>query len=337
MKDEVRKMSIYQDLNDMKMDVERIEAETLADSQMKRWERRVLRKIGKHRSSYMAKYLGFAAAVVAAIGITAGTGVVTLASIPFVGGIIEDFIGREEPVDYAAYKTEIGAVAENEYGKLTLNEVLIDGGRMMMSATYEPADGVRFHYRMHPLPKVKLNGQQLTSQSGGQTVEVHDRLFTIYNYVNIVDLPLGEQARFHIEYDHLDFERPMKQPWVFDIEVPTEQIASNSETIVFDEVIDLGKGQTIRVDRLIVTPISAVLYYDWSEASNHIAFKIMSSSGEEIMWSSADVSDAGSSNRYEATLDLTGESYYLVPYELSANRNAVDPGTVPDVAIPIRH
>jgi hypothetical protein len=329
-------MSIYKDLNDINVDIEQFEIDTLTDSEMKRWEKRVLRKVGKHRPSRMTKYLGFTAAVIAAIGITINTGVVTLASIPFVGGIIEEFIGRDEQVDFAAYKTAIGATAENEYGKMTLNEVLIDGGRLIMSSTYEPADGVKFNYKMHPLPKVQLNGQNLGTQTGGQSVEVHDRMFTIYNYEEISDIPLGERVHFHIVYDHLDFEKPMEQPWVFDIEVPTDQLASNSQTIVFDDIIELGKGQTIRIDKMIVTPISAILYYDWTEESNHIAFKIVSDSGEEIMWNSASVDEAGSSNRYEATLDLVSEQYYLVPYELSANRNATDPGVVPEVAIPIR-
>ncbi|MEM5008712.1 hypothetical protein WKH54_27120 [Priestia megaterium] len=54
----------------------------------------------------------------------------------------------------------------------------------------------------------------------------------------------------------------MDHPWIFDIEVPTEQLAAASKTITFDKVIQLGNGQSIKLEKMIVTPISTVLYYD---------------------------------------------------------------------------
>jgi hypothetical protein len=121
--------------------------------------------------------------------ISISSGMVSVANMLFVGGMIEEYISNNEQLDYAEYKTAIGTTAENEYGKLTLNEVLIDGGRLLSSSTFEPADGIDFDDKTHPMPKVLINGQILTSIAGGQTVELNDSMYTIYNDVEISNIP----------------------------------------------------------------------------------------------------------------------------------------------------
>lgn len=322
-------MLIYKDLNEINMDLEQYEEQSLTNYQKKKWEKRILKKMKKQKPTHN---LAFTAAVILTIGISISTGMVSLANMPFVGGMIEKYIGSNEQVDYATYKTTIGTTAENEYGKLTLNEVLIDGGRLIIGSTFEPAEGIYFDYKMHPVPKVLINGHNLTSVTGGQSVKLDDSMYTIYNDVEITDIPIGETIRFHIEYDHLDLKMPIGNPWVFDIDVPTEQLAATSETIQFNQEIQLGNGQSIRLEKMIVTPISTILYYDWPEQANHIAFKIVSKFGAEILPSSSAITPEKSYNRY-VSIDLQSEKYYLVPFEQSANPHATEPGNVPAQSI----
>ena len=102
----------------------------------------------------------------------------------------------------------------------------------------------------------------------------------------------------------------------------------------FDQEVPLENGYYFRLDRLVVTPISTILYYDWPEQANHIAFKIVSESGVEIIPGSATISaEEETYNRYPP-IDLQAEKYYLVPYETSTNIHAMDPGKVPEL-IPI--
>jgi hypothetical protein len=325
-------MSIYKDLNEINIDLVHYEEQNLSNYEKKNWEKRILIKMRKRNLSHKKKYLAVTAAFILVTGISMSTGMVSFANVPFVGGIIEKYIGSNEQMDYATYKTAIGTTAENEYGKLTLNEVLIDGGRLLISSTFEPAEGIDFDYKMHPMPKVIMNGQNLTSTTGGQSVELNNSKYTIYNDAEIKDIPIGETIRFHIEYDNLDSEIPMDNPWVFDIDVPTEQLAATSETIQFNQEIQLGNGQSIRLEKMIVSPISTILYYDWPEQANHIAFKIVSESGAEILPSSATISPELSYNRYEP-IDLQSEKYYLVPFEQSANPHATEPGNLPEQSI----
>lgn len=327
-------MSIYKDLNDIRMDLELYPEEKLTSFERKKWEKRIVKKLRKQKPVYKKKYSTIAAAVILVMGISLSTGFVSIANMPFVGGMIEKYIDRNEPLDYAAYKTAVGTTAENEFGKMTLNEVLIDGGRLLISSTFEPRKGIHFDYRMHPMPKVLINGQNLTSTKGGQSIEINDSMFTIYNDIELMEIPIGEAIRFHIAYDHLDYKLPMDHPWVFDIEVPTEQLAAVSETIIFNREIRMGNGLSIRLEKMIVTPISTVLYYDWPEQANHIAFKIMSESGNEILPSTTAITSEESYNRYRS-IDLQSEKYYLVPFESSANPHATEPGSVPELIIPI--
>ncbi|MGD6961082.1 DUF4179 domain-containing protein [Fictibacillus phosphorivorans] len=327
-------MTIYQKLNELDMDLEQYEEQDLSHFEKKQWEKRVRKKFKKQRASKGRKYVSVAAAMLIATGISLSTGIVSIANMPFVGETIEKYLNQNESLDFSSYKTAIGQTAENEKGKLTLNEVMIDGGRLLISSTYEPADGIDFHHKMHPMPKVKMNGKDLTSSTGGQSIELNNSMFTVYNEVQLKEIPIGEKVQFHIEYDRLDLELKMNQPWVFDIEVPTEKLAADSKTITLDQDIQLENGRSIKLEKMIVTPISTVLYYDWPGEENHIAFRIVSESGTEILPDSVSVSPEESYNRFSA-IDLESEKYVVVPFEHSENPGADQPGRIPELSVPI--
>ncbi|MBH0156754.1 DUF4179 domain-containing protein [Fictibacillus sp. 5RED26] len=329
-------MTIYQKLNELDMDLEQYAEQDLSHFEKKQWEKRVRKKVKKQSPSKGRKYVSVAAAMLMllATGISLSTGIVSIANMPFVGETIEKYLNQNENLDFSSYKTAIGQTAENEKGKLTLNEVMIDGGRLLISSTYEPADGIDFHHKMHPMPKVKMNGKNLTSSTGGQSIELNNSMFTVFNEVQLKEIPIGEKVQFHIEYDRLDLELKMNQPWVFDIEVPTEKLAADSKTITLDQNIQLDNGRSIKLEKMIVTPISTVLYYDWPGEENHIAFKIVSKSGTEILPDSVSVSPEESYNRFSA-IDLESEKYVVVPFEHSENPGADQPDRIPELSVPI--
>lgn len=313
-------MSLYQDLNHVQIDLSPYEEDVLTDGEMKRWEKRVRGKI-KRRSAFYPRIVGTAAALLIAIGITWGSGIVSVADMPYVGALIERTLlldGSDRDVMLDPYKTSIGATAVNEYGRLTLDEVLIDGGRLLIGSTFEPAEGIRFHYRMHPMPKVWVNGENLAMITGGQSIEVIESKFAIYNEIEMKELPLGESIHIRIEYTHLDYDKPMEQPWVFEFQASSAQLAGESETILLDQEVTLENGQTIYLEKLIATPVSTILYYDWPEGEDHTAFMIVSESGAAITPYESAVDPVQSYNRFPA-IDLTKEKYYLAPYDLLAD------------------
>ncbi|WP_410513096.1 DUF4179 domain-containing protein [Paenibacillus sp. BR2-3] len=136
----------------------------------------------------MKKWIVLAAAIVLALGITIPLGKVSLAEMPFVAGLIERFINGEKPLDYSVYKTAIGETAENAYGKLTLNEVLVDTDRLLISSTFEPAKGVPFDYQTFLSPHVLVNGENLAETVGAQSIKVKDKMYTIYGDIKLSHL-----------------------------------------------------------------------------------------------------------------------------------------------------
>ena len=273
-------MSIYNEINDIQMDLQQYEEQKLSNSEMRSWEKRIFKKIQRRKTN---QYVGISAAILIGIGIVVGSSNVTVANVPFVSGMIEKFINGNEQLEYAALKTVIGESALNEYGKMTLNEVLMDSDRLIISSTLELADGVDFSYRMHPMPKVLMNGRNLAVETGGQSIQISNSMYTIYNEIRMTHIPLGEHISFHIEYDHIDLEVPIHDPWIFDIDIPTDQLAATMETIQFDRTIQMSNGHSIRLDKLILSPVSTMLYYDSLGQESDIVFKIVSESGVELL------------------------------------------------------
>jgi hypothetical protein len=304
-------MSIYREINDIQMDLQQYEEQQLSDSEMKRWEKRIFKKIHRRKTN---QYVGISAAILIGIGIVVGSSNVTVANVPFVSGMIEKFINGNEQLDYSPLKTAIGESAINEYGKMTLNEVLMDSDRLIMSSTLELADGVDFSYRMHPMPKVLMNGHNLAVGAGGQSIQISNSMYTIYNEIIMTHIPIGEYISFHIEYDHIDLEVPIQDPWIFDVHIPTDQLAATTETIQFDRKVEMSNGHSIRIDKLILSPVSTMLYYDSLGQESDVVFKIVSESGVELLPISSTSSAGPSYNRF-SPIDLHAEKYDLVLYE----------------------
>lgn len=309
-------MSIYQDLNNIQMDVSDYEEEPLAAFEQKKWEKRVLRKLHKCKNNTSKKWLGLVVALVLTVGVMIPLGKVSVANMPFMAGMIEHFIDEEQPLDYAAYKTAIGETAENAYGKLTLNEVLIDEGNLLISSTFEPAKGVSFDYQTALIPQVLINGKNLTSTRGGQSIEVNDSMYTIYGDIELADLPKAESLQLEISYDTFNFEEAIDHPWVFDVTISTSQLAKETTTFHVDKTVALTNGQKVKLEKVIVTPISTLVYYDLTEASEATYFKIVSASGKEWSFKEASNSNTTGDQSYSryAPIDIKNETYSLIPY-----------------------
>ncbi|WP_078552864.1 DUF4179 domain-containing protein [Bacillus alkalicellulosilyticus] len=303
-------MSLYNDLNDVNVEVDEYEEIQLTEFEKKKWEKRILAKVKKQKNKQKKKAGAIALIVLTSITIST----VTAAHVPYVAGLIEEYIGSHQEKDFTPYKTAIGETAENEYGKWTLNEVLVDSGRLLLSSTFEPNKGVKFDYQTHPTTTVRMNGVQLLPElHGGQTIKNSDSSFTVFNEIEFRDMPVGDQISFHIAYDHLHFDRPVETPWVFDINVPTEQLAINSQTIEIDYSIPLDNGHVVYVDKMITTPVSTILYFEWPEQEYHVGFTLTSESGEEVSWDTRSGNPESSFIRFHP-LDDDAESYQLLPY-----------------------
>ena len=237
--------------------------------------------------------------------------------MPFMAGLIEQFYNGDNPVDYSAYKTAIGETAENAYGKLTLNEVLVDADSLLISSTFEPAKGVRFDYKTFLSPHVLVNGEDLQKSGGAQSIKVNDNMYTIYGDIQLSRLPDDGPLQIKITYDTISKRKriAIEEPWVFDVTVSASQLEKDTKTFNLDKTITLSNGEKVTLDKVIVTPVSTLIYYDATEASESTVFKLVSANGKEVPLREGYVSSdmgAMSYGRYPS-IDLEKEAYSLVP------------------------
>ena len=279
-------MSIYKELNEVKLDISEFQETPLSNME----QQRIIKGFKKKTKSYKQKkyWLVASAAVVAAaiISLSLAMDKGTIASMPFVGGVVEEFNYPNENVDFSSYKTAIGETVENDLGKLTLNEVMLDDQQIVLSATFEPADGVKFDYQTHFRPVVKVNGQDYTVTTGSQSIELNDSMFTIYNNINLSQVVTTENVHIEISYDSWSSSTHdivvIEQPWRFEVQVPQENLLAKKKVFDMNKTITLNNGEIVTIEKVVSTPISTTVYYDLSQTqSRNIYFSIQSEDGVE--------------------------------------------------------
>lgn len=316
-------MSIYKELNGMRLDITQYEEETLSDLEQKQWVNRVKRKLGRRGTWAARRWVGFTAALILLLGVTLSYGKLTLAKIPATAGQIEQFIHGENPPDYSVYKTIFGESVENAYGKLTLNEVLVDSDRLLISSTFEPAKGIDFSYQTQLRPNVLVNGEDLQLTRGSQSIKVVEGMYTVYGDINVRELPRdGNPLQLTITYDRIIGQggheitgKQIEQPWVFEVEVPTAELAAAMTMIDMDETITLPHSEAVTIERAILTPVSTLIYFDATKASDSLRLKLVTSSGQEILESEGYVTDEPGERSYIrfGPIDKEQEPYRIIP------------------------
>lgn len=312
-------MSIYKELNDVQMDINELGEIPLSESERKRIIKDVHRKIRpnqRKKNWAMAGVAVAAAFVIGATTITMDRG--TIASMPFVAEPIEKYLNELQPSDYSSYKTAIGETAENDLGKLTLNEVMMDDQRLFFSATFQPAEDVEFDYQTNIFPTVKINGQDYAVSTGGQSIELNDSMFTIYNDIDLSQAIETEELNIEISYDKWDFDTVIEQPWTYEVNVSQKHLLEQKKVFVMNKEVILNNGEIVKIERIVTTPISTTIYYDLSKSTTEdIYFSIQTEDGnEEHGGSSYTSNEQGDVSTIRMNgMTLENKKYYLVAHD----------------------
>ncbi|WP_445506877.1 DUF4179 domain-containing protein [Niallia sp. 03190] len=325
-------MSIYKELNNVNLDVSEFEAIPLSKNEQKRVLKQAKNKLSLRKPKKKWMRAGVATAAVCVLSLSLTINKETIASVPFIGEVIEKYINSNEDLNYSSYKTAIGETAENELGKLTLNEVMLDDRQLFLSSTFEPADNVDFDYQTSITPKVKINGKDYMFTTGGQSIEINNTMFTIYNDIDLKQDIDTEDVKIEISYDNWNFDKVIEQPWTFHVEVSQAKILAEKKTFEMNKPIKLSNGETVIIQKVVTTPISTTVYYDLSQSkSEDIYFNIQSEEGKEEGHRSGFTSnDVGAVSvvRFNG-LSLKDNNYYLVPFDSNGNK-------LSEVSIPIK-
>jgi len=240
--------------------------------------------------------------------------------------IVSTILNKNHDADFSAYKTLVGQTTENEFGQLTLNEVMVDDNQLLLNATFVPAKDVNFNYQIFFFPQVLVNGQNYMVRNGGQTIEEGASTYTIYSSVKMRDLPQDDKLQLDIVYNDWNWDKPIKDPWSFEVEASQKQLQEDRKEITVAKTIELNSGASIKVDKVVTTPISTTIYYETLENSNEtVNFHIVTAAGKT--WrqdSSYTLNDQHTKwgIRYDAKY-LTDKTYKLIP--ISADDTELGP------------
>ncbi|MGG3504006.1 DUF4179 domain-containing protein [Paenibacillus sp. FSL W8-0187] len=273
--------------------------------------------MSNNKKSKTKKWItGIIATSVLAAGITVPFGEVSHAKAPI--GTVEQFVDPNKLLDLSTYKTQVGKTVQNKYGKLTLNEVLVDVNGLIISSTYEPAKGIKFDEKSQLTPRVLINGKDLQKTRGSQTIKVNNNKYTIYGDIKFSELPDKGPLQIKITYDtfyNLNKKKvTIKNPWVFNVKASTNHIQKDTKVVQLNKTVTLHNGKKVNLNKMIVSPVSTLLYYDLTKGTEKTFFKLLSASGEEVRSRASYAFNIKekSYNRF-GPIDLGKEKYMLVP------------------------
>ena len=288
-------MSIYKDLNEIEIDFTEFEEALLTKLEKKRVQKMVTKKLrlNKRRTGF-----SIGAAAVLAIGLLT-VNHQTIANMPFIAGILEDW-GVVEEVDWTPYKNVIGTTSTTNMGDLTLNEVIVNYNKLIISATFVKNEDTPFSYRHQFMPSVLIDGVAVqTEGTAAESIEQNSTMYTIYNEITLKEPISATDFDLQIIYDRMHTPstfaegEKIAEPFTFD--VTASQLAVQKETKVHDvnQNVELTNGEQFIIDQIITTPISTTVYYSGAIGDRAPNITLYDQDGNSYTWNSSYAEDDG--------------------------------------------
>lgn len=299
-------MSMYKDLNEIEIDFTEFEEALLTKLEKKRVQKMVTKKLKLKK-----RRIGFSAGVAAVLAIGLITiNHQTIANMPFIAGILEDW-GVVEEVDWTPYKNVIGTTSTTNMGDLTLNEVIVNYDKLIISATFIKNEETPFSYRHQFMPSILINGVAVQVEgTAAQSIEQNSTMFTIYNQITLKEPITATDFDLQIIYDRMltpstfgEGEK-LSEPFTFDI--TASQLAVQKETKVHDvnQKVELTNGEQFIIDQIITTPISTTIYYSGAIGDRAPNITLYDQDGNSYTWNSSYAEDDGT-----GIIDFSGVSF----------------------------
>lgn len=318
-------MSIYKELNEVVIDLSEFDVSPLTNYEKKRVQKLVKKKLKLVKS---AKGMGVAAAALA-IGLLAMNHQ-TIANMPFIAAVLEDWQVTEQ-VDWTPYKTVIGETHTTAMGDLTVNEVIVNYDKIMISATLDKNEETVFSYRHQLIPTVLINGEKVeTKGASAQSIAQNSSMYTIYNEINLAEPVAAADFDVKITYDRMHTAETktlggetLEQPWVFDIKA--SQLTVQNETTVHDlhQTIPLQNDEQLVIDRIVTTPISTTIFYSGVSSDHSPNILLFDAEGNRYHWNAAQGNDDGTGE-----IHYTGASFVESELFIQVFSNFTEDGVI---------
>lgn len=289
---------LFKKFNDEKVDFEEFEDYSLSTIEKKLIKKRLSKKIRK-RSWVPVKALS-AVASLALISTIAVNTQFALADIPIVGEKLEAFVYSQAGT-LTDYKTIIGDSVEKNGVKVTLNEVILDEGQLLISSTFHTklAD-TDLAYNWFSDIDVYIDGQKIQLGGGGGQQKITESYIHYFWAADIGQIDLQTEKSIRIVFNDLersDSEKIIKGKWSFKFKASGENLMANTKKVPINQHFTLDNGQAVEVEALILTPVTSKIIYKMSNVQDDVYFRIEDEHGKEVQEISR--KSSGFDNRFE--------------------------------------
>lgn len=274
---------LFEKMNDEKINFEEYEDCPLTTIEKKTIKQRIKKKL-KRRRSIPVKTLSAVASLVLISTIALNSNF-ALADIPIVGEKLEAFV-HSQAGTLSDFKTIIGDSVEDNGVKVTLNEVILDEGQLLISSTfYTKLENNDLVYNWFSDIDIYIDGQKIQQGGGGGPQEITESYINYFWTADIGHMDLQKEKSIRIVFNDLrrsDLKKMLKGKWSFKFKASGENLIANSTKIPINHRFTLENGQNIKLEELILTPVSSKLVYKMSNIYNDVYFKLENEHGEAI-------------------------------------------------------
>lgn len=306
---------LYKALNDADVDITEYPSAELTDVEKKRMKKRLNKKLGNRKRGRNLKMGGIAAAVVMTVII--GANPTTLAKVPIIGSLLEDYLRVDADKTLVDYKTVIGKTVKHKEIEMTLNEVLIDEGRLVINSTLH-ADKSISEKLLSPFPSIYIDGEEVVGGGSGNVEKIDDATYTLFSAKNTRDMDLNKKLEVKIVYKDVG---EISGEWAFEFQTSGASLFAEAKTISIGKEFSLENGQRIIVDEIVLTPASTTLHYQMlgereRDFDYDVHFRVKDETGKQYSPTSG-VTSSGNSHIRFGVLDEKVTELTITPFLIS--------------------
>lgn len=313
----------FEMMNDMVVDLSEYEVCELNDIEKKQIKKRLKSKI-KNKNSKKKIAVIVIALGLGCIGIVNNISV--LADIPIIGSVIEEYVNSKGK-SLEDYKTIVGETEVDSGITVKLNEVVLDAGQFIISSTFK-SNKVNLD-DIYAFPTVYINGSEVSKNGCGSDKKIDDNTYNMFTAIDLKNIDMKDNLDIKIIYENIQIKtilnkhKELPGKWSFEINSSLEKLISDMKTIAINKEFKLDNGQEIKVEDLIITPISTKLSYKMTKENKNdvtfkydVLFKVEDESGNELKRVSGATASENSHLRFE-TLDDNIKKLKVTPYVIS--------------------
>lgn len=267
--------NIYEMLNDSKIDLDNYIVETSDDLEKANMKKKFRASINKNKVNKTNKVKVAAVVMLLTIGFLVTTyDESVLAAINIISTDIATKLGINKNLD--DYKTVVNKTVTDNGITIKLNEVILDGNKLIVSTTIklqDPIDGVD---AIHPSGSIKINGKKAGFASGGSSKEIDAYTLEVITEFILNETYSNGDLEIEINYkDDLLHGNTLKGEWSFAFKTSGEKLAAKTKSITLNHKVTLENGVELNLYKYTTNDLGQKIFFTKTQVKNEELYDVV--------------------------------------------------------------